>query len=300
MWWRVVLLFIAARFVGVVPEAAFHANEGTPRTGDPIMLTLTVRTAADASVMFPAFPGEWAPFEVLSIDPASNYLDGDVMVWQQVISVVLWRPGDAQTPETVVGVRSPDGSIETVAVQPAFFSVPSVINENDLNLRPLKPPQRIPAFPYAILLFVAAALGLGSALWWRRRLVWLPAKSEFAERKWHPAAEVALRELRLIASQKLSSEERIAQTADCLRRYVRTRFGVPAPERTTREATQALSPVRQLSDEQQQRFRQFLNLADRAKFSGSEMAGGQVDPYVQQAQLWVREVEKASLPEDGE
>ena len=223
------------------------------------------------------------------------------MVWRQVIHAVLWRPGDVQTPETMVEVRGADGTSVTLTVQPAFLSVPVVLAEDDLALRPLKPPIRMPEFPVGVVVALLVVLVGGGWLVWRRLRKWTSAERLPASRKVHSAAEVALRELRGLAAQKnLSTEERLGRTADCLRRYVRTRFGVPAPERTTHEAVSELIPVQGLSQEQQRRFRQLLGLADWAKFSGVGVADRQGEVGIQQAQMWIREVERGGMLEDGE
>ena len=301
MMWSLVLVLLSVRLMLVVPAAVFSADQGTPRTGDPITLTLTVHTAADEQVIFPVFPTVWSPFQVLSVEPTTSQVEAGGMVWRQVIHVVLWRPGDVQTPETTVEVRGADGTSEIITVQPVFLSVPAVLNEDDLALRPLKPPIRMPEFPVGVVVALLAAVVGGGALVWRQVRKRPPAERMPVNRKVHPAADVALRELRDLAAQKnLSTEERLGRTADCLRRYVRTRFGVPAPERTTHEVVSEMTPVRGLSQEQQRRFRQLLGLADWAKFSGAGVADRQGEACIQQAQVWIREVERGGVLEEGE
>lgn len=130
----------------------------------------------------------------------------------------------------------------------------------------LPPPDTWPVW----LLFVPGVLlttGLVLIAWilWRRRLPWaLPLSPERA----------ALRELDRLpppSPTSLAEAERYhTRLSGIVRRYLERRFRLPASRRTTSEFLDSMRQSPQLTTEQQELLREFLERCDLAKFAHSE------------------------------
>ena len=72
------------------------------------------------------------------------------------------------TPETFVGYGAGGSDIRRVPVREAFFSVPTVIDPDDENLRPPLPPDLIP-WPWPELIVVTGVIGAAGYVVWSRR-----------------------------------------------------------------------------------------------------------------------------------
>ena len=168
-----------------------------------------------------------------------------------LIEATLFSVGDIPTPELSVAIRKPDGEIINRPVRPIDVRVESVSGDDD-ELKDIKPQAELPVPPdplsfaqeRPVLVAGTLAGGVGLAilafLLWRRRLYQaLPDPGT--------PAEIALRELDRIASLPLLSDadfkERYTLVSDCLRVYLQSRFGVPAPELTTRQILRSLESV---------------------------------------------------------
>src|SRR5205809_315493 len=79
-------------------RANFTAELGAPLIGQPIDLVLTVNASADATVTLPTFGADWPPFAIRQIGEVNTLTNAGRTTYQQHLSVLLWRPGDYQTP----------------------------------------------------------------------------------------------------------------------------------------------------------------------------------------------------------
>jgi hypothetical protein len=73
--------------------------------------------------------------------------------------VIAWRPGEHSTPETYIQYQlSPEDPIHNILAAPTVISVPSVLDSQDTELRPLKPPVSLPYLPPWLVLLAAIIL----------------------------------------------------------------------------------------------------------------------------------------------
>ncbi|MBI5669792.1 MAG: hypothetical protein HZC41_17480 [Chloroflexi bacterium] len=258
-------------------------NKGAPLIGEPVRVTLTIDAPADAVVMLPDFPLEWPPFMVTGVSPAVVTEAGGRKTLHQEITAILWQIGDFETPETWIEYAL-SGSPESfrIAVEPAFFTVPSVLNPNDLTLRPLKPPLALPyVSPWLLLgstlILVGAAFGAGRWLRRRRTVHTVQMPEDVVSR--------TLRELQGIST--LPASRAYPLVGDALRKYVEEQAGVPAEEMTTEELLAALQAQPRFGEPHRHELRRILERVDLVKFAQYQPEADSTRKLVQAAARWI-------------
>ncbi len=243
--------------------------------GDPIPLRLEATFPPDLSVVLPELPPQWGPFEVReqTLLPPTDNGDGTRTLVRQV-TVTLWEPGEHPTPPLTVQYRDTAGELHQIPVPTTTLTIVSVLTEDDLEKRDLKPQAslpRPPLWPWVVGgLFLAGVTGL---LAWRllthlrRRPAPAPAPLVADPR---PPHEIAYQELDRIAALDLPARGELKRhytlIADCIRAYVHGRYRVPALDQTTGEL---LAALRGHPDARQHvgLFRSLLDEADLVKFA---------------------------------
>lgn len=273
-------------------RATFSADRGAPLIGEPVRLMLTIDAPADTAVTLPDFPLDWPPFMVTAVSLAQMTGSGGRRIYRQEISVILWHPGDHQTPEMFIEYVVA-GSTETlrIAIEPASFTVPSVLDPDKLTLRPLKPLLTLPYVSPLVVLagaagVIGAAFGAGRWLKQHRAAVALaPAPGDNASR--------VLRELQRFAS--LPAFRAYPLIGDALRHYVEEQAGVPAEEMTTDELLTALAAGPRFTEQHRLELRRILERVDLVKFAQYQPAAEATRKLVQAAARWI---ESTASPED--
>jgi hypothetical protein len=86
-----------------------------------------------------------------------------------------------------------------------------------------------------------------------------------------PAHDLALRQLRELAEEKLPEQGEIQRfyrrISGILRRYIENRFGIHAPEQTTEEFLESMRTHPELNEDHRQNLREFLRHCDLVKFA---------------------------------
>jgi hypothetical protein len=145
--------------------ARFEASTLSPLTGQPFTLTLAVSLPDGLEIAeWPLIEDQWGPFEIRDSGEITQ-TDREV---RQSFSAVLWRPEDMVTPETFVAYGAGGADVRRVPVREAFFSVPTVIDPDDENLRPPLPPDLTP-WPWPELVVVTGVIGAAGYVIWSRR-----------------------------------------------------------------------------------------------------------------------------------
>jgi hypothetical protein len=271
-------------------NANFTAELGAPLIGQPIDLVLTVDVPADASVTLPTFSTDWPPFVIREIGEVNVSTNAGRTIYQQHLNVILWRPGDYQTPPTQITYQlSNEPQPQQIDVQPAYFAVKTVLNPDDLNLRPLKPP--VSMFYVSPLLVGVVLLGLillSVFGWSRRKQFVLPKVTD--PNALHAAARAALAEFRKIQNANVAPALVYENVSGALRRYIQGRFTVSAEELTTQELMADLVNLETLSDRRKRELSYLLGQADLVKFA--RMQPKSAEKILNVAQQWVTAVEQ--------
>ena len=235
---------------------SFKASEGEFTVGDVVPLTLEATYPSGFQVILPVLPRSWGSFEVRSQSPAvvEDRDDGSSSINQR-IKVVLFAPGEHSTPELLVTVRDPSGKMTDIAAPMATVQVVSVLGDEDLELRDIRPQADVPAPPIWRLLadqrqhwpWLVVGLALFAAV---------AAAAYYIVARRRAAADVATfvdprspfekarDELDEIESMRLPSRGRVmahyVRVSDCIREYLDAGFGLLAIDLTTGEIRKEL------------------------------------------------------------
>ena len=153
---RVILSLLAAVLIAAYGATAhaqssdrvgmsFKAPEGEFTVGEVVPLTLEATYPTGFQVILPVLPRSWGAFEVRSQSPAvvEDRDDGSSSI-SQTIEIVLFAPGEHSTPELLVTVRDPSGKMTDIAAPMATVNIVSVLGEDDLDLRDIRPQEAPP------------------------------------------------------------------------------------------------------------------------------------------------------------
>ena len=276
-----VLLTGAVLAQGATEPVAARWEPGTaPETGwtvgDPIPLRLQVTHPPELSVVLPELPVQWGAFEVqeqLLLEPVEHD-DGTVNSVREAM-VVLWAPGEQQTPDFAVRYRGADGMLHEVDVPPVTVTVGSVLTEEDIEKADLKAQaalERPPLWPWILAgTCLTVALALAARWLWRRlqgRQVLGQGFAAATDNR--PPDEIAYGELDRIAALDLPAAGEFkwhyTLVTNCVRRYVEGLYGIPATERTTLELMWAIGQAG-LVGKSRGLMLELLDEADLVKFA---------------------------------
>jgi len=215
--------------------------------------------------------------------------------YQQHLSVILWRPGDYQTPPTQIAYQLSSATVQQqIEVQPAYFAVKTILNPDDLNLRPLKPPVAMfYVSPLYVALAVFVSVLVGAYVWSKRKRLMLPTISETDTL--HAAARAALAEFKKVHVTNPAPAVVYENVGNALRRYIQGRFAVSAEELTTLELMSDLVNLEMMSDRRKRELGYLLEQADLVKFARMQPQAKSADKILNIAQQWVTAVEQDQL-----
>lgn len=269
------LMLIALLLLAIAPAAAqgdspvtatLSAPDGQLTVGDPIPLTLALTHPAGYQVILPVLPDAWGDFAVVSQSPATVVANADgTATTSMLIDARLFQPGAFSTPTLEVSVTDGQGSLQKVLAAPAAVSIVSVLQEDDTELRDIKPQAALPmpaAWPW-----IAAGLAAMAVI---AAVVWQALRREKLAVDNREANEIALDGLRIVEGLRLPEQGRFKEhytlVSDTVRIYVERRFGVPALERTTGEIRPDLART-DMAPEVSALLLAFLQESDVVKFS---------------------------------
>jgi hypothetical protein len=274
-------------------EVAFRADRTTPLVGEQVQLSLIVSLPPNFELIeWPKLPEEWGPFAVYDAGEieTNTGADGSQIVSQDWI-IRLWRPDDYETPKTFIGYRTPNSEdVQRLPAQSAFFTVESILDSGDLNLRPARPPIRfIYLPPWAVAMIAIAVAAAGYKGWERYQL--------YRER--HPLEPVVelspaqLADHELASASTLSSQyEQVGVVSDALRQFVDAHFHTDILSQTTEEIKNDGAALRgSLTAKQWQAFINILTTLDLLRFAPAPIDGRMIERSIKEARRWVAAVD---------
>ncbi len=270
-------------------SAWFEAETRSPLVGQPIQLILKVNLPLNAAITtWPNIPVGWLPFQVSKVDEVKETISGDKRAYQQAITITLWNLGEYHTPETIISYQY-QGQVFRIRAQEAFFTVPSSLDQTDLELRALKPPIW---FPYTspwlmIIIGVVITLVITSLIWWWR------LKQRDGTKLHDVATPVgrAFAELKSLGEQGIAPTTLFPMVANCLRVYIQDRYDLRAQDMTTNELISALHTQGYLPQRAQKELQRILEYADLVKFASFQPGKQSAHQLLQVAGSWLERAE---------
>ena len=268
---------------------SFKAPDGEFTVGDVVPLTLEATYPSGFQVILPVLPRSWGSFEVRSQSPAvvEDRDDGSSSI-SQTIEVVLFAPGEHSTPELLVTVRDPSGKMTDIAAPMATVQVVSVLGEDDLELRDIRPQEALPVPPLwpwvAVPLALVAAVAAAVYYFVTRRRDVASGAAPFVDPR--SPYEKARDELDEIESMGLLSRGRVmahyVRVSDCIREYLDAGFGLPAIDLTTGEIRRGLRGT-SMAPEPSRWTVGLLEDCDLVKFAKYAPGAGEADGVIDRA-----------------
>lgn len=242
---------------GVDLAATLTVAPAQVEVGLPVRMSILL-TGKDADAAEVAWPAELGPFSVKPVAPR----EGE----RFAAELVTFDAGSLEIPAVTVTVAGREAlkagplAIESISLREGEFD-PAVFHG-------LRGEVAEPAAwsPVAIAAVAAAAVGLAATAWFllRRRA---PAPPPLAPHEW------ALGELDRLAASDLVARGDIhaffVRLSDIVRGHVERRFGIDAPDRTTREFLDEARRSPLLGDDRRAVLAGFLREADLVKFAGA-------------------------------
>jgi len=243
--------------------------------GDRIHYTLTIDHVSGMRIEQPGPGVNLGQFEIkdYQISDPEEYDNRRILRYEYVISV--FDTGNFTIPPFPVAYFPEDsaGAYKLIEASPIDIHVLSVINDEQRELKDIKPPIWIP-FDYMIIIVAALILILlgiggyfGYQFYRRRKEQGYVFKPPIPPR---PAHEIALDELNaLIARDYLGIGDFklfYSEISEIIRRYIEGRFFIPALEETSREILQEMDK-QDIEQNLKDLLHDFLALSDLVKFA---------------------------------
>lgn len=303
-WWRLLFLYIAlgaclyplgqslrAQTINTLPP------RDTMEVGDTVSLSVTVRTAPGAEVLYPIIPDTLAGgLELFTLPVIDTLSDSDTAFITRLRLVVsAYDSGWRVIPAIPVMVRY-KGVIDTLLSQNALLYVALSQQDSTLKgeLKPLRGPIRqgltfAEIWPWLLLLLVLAGLSIGVYyfLRWRKRQQGAKTEEPTPPVDNRSALDIALEELRPLLQNTLwrDGQEKLFYTklSDSLRGFLHRIWGLRTLEETTRSITRQLQREERCSTANRREFQELLELSDLIKFARFTPDDGTCEESVKKA-----------------
>lgn len=271
-------------------RAQIRASVLAPLVGEPVEITLIVDLPPGAELVeWPEIGDTWGAFAVYSAGEleSSGEINAGLRL-SQALQVRLWEPGDYETPETFVGYRLRfSDEVFFAPFTPVFFTVPSVLDQMDLVLRPLAPPVSlfyVPPWLLFSLVGLLVTLGWVGRVWWRRRRL----RHEPAPVILETPEQVALRGLRELNDVSLPTVAVVDGVSTVLRAYLEQRHAVNALKSTTSQVMAWLLDSGDMSANDLAELGSLLDEADHWRFMGEVPSVATAAQLLNRAYRWVQ------------
>jgi len=271
--------------------------QGEIRTGQPLQVLFTIDRPPQTGVRVPQIKdtlGSWDVRQAESLPISAAAPDRVV----ERLTLATFESGEQRIPSLEFTLRDAEGR-ESALVSPELtVQVRSLLGDetDPTRIREVKGAVDMPLDPvwmwYAAGVLVVAALTALALLTWRTRLK-VAAPPELPHAR-------ALRELSELAARQLPQKGLVLDfyvlLSDTVRRYVEGRFGIHAPEQTTKEFLQAARHHPAIREDHQRMLAAFMRAADLVKFAAQRPGRAECEHGLEAARGFVQESRPTSEP----
>ncbi len=267
------------------------------RVGEPLRVVIQVDRGADTNVTLPKSSTNIGNFEVRARSPLPQDPAFPERVAEQLTLVTFESGEKVEVPPFEITVRDGAGKESSLTSPPLAIQVQTRL-EGEFNpsaFRDIKDAVDVPleiqwAWIIGLCVLIAVMI-VGAYRWWFHH----PAEPVIVE----APHERALRELDELAARQLPNKGLVLDfyvlLSDAVRHYVEGRFGIHAPEQTTKEFLAAARHHPHIIDDHQRLLASFLRAADMVKYAAQRPGPNECDRGLDAARGFVLE----SLPTDN-
>lgn len=296
---------LQAQFSDKKPLVEVNASVDKARItiGDKIVYTLTVNAAKNITVSMPDFAEGIGQFAITDYKQEGPLTKGDRVYWRRDYILDVYVTGTYRIPPAQIVYQLDAGDEKYIDTTPLFVTVKSILAEEDVELKDIKPfmlpdpviSKKLTALIAGGVLLLAAMV---SAL-----VIWLKRRSRYVAPP-PPAHIVAFEALQLLREQNLIEQGKIKEyyyeISLILRRYIEGRFGLMAPERTTEEFLDDLRQTTVLNSDQRAILQEFLTHCDMVKYARYAPSETQIAQVYDTAVSFIEQTRPADEPEDDD
>ena len=249
------------------------AEPANPRLSDTVVLTLTVDAYRQIQTDWPEFGDALGDLKILGLNEEPAKIEGDREIRQLKLKIVPTKGGTAPIWPMTIRYYEHDPSSQTLSV-----TLPASQITIGANVTPETASLNMEQTPYTLLasmskmifwIFgIVAVVFLGALVFFL--LLRKKTPMTVPEKTLSPREKALLRLQVLLDSNQLEYEVKgfFIELSDIVRWYVEQVTDIRAPEQTTEEFLQEISCRGNLLSEQiQNRLRQFLTASDMVKFA---------------------------------
>lgn len=274
-------------------SAQIRLSNSTPLIGEPFALTLTISAPADAIIDPIELSQRWEAFTILNTGHRITTSAGNMAIYEQTWTILLWDIGEYQTPTIAIEYQLANTSEkDLIAVEPTFVKVDSILNPEDLNLRPMKALLNMPYVSPLWLVAIIMALGTGGFSIWhilRRRY-----PTSGADLMPETPLAAALRELQQIDTNKITPARTCSFITQTLKSYIQRQHRLAAEEMTTEELLDALHEKQTFNVIQERELGNLLHEADLVKFARTNPQPHELKQLLGAARNWLKNTEPSN------
>jgi len=271
-----------------IVSAYLAASNYQPQLGEPIELVLRVELDQSERISLELYDvAVWQePFQLVEIGEITETLQGATVLYEQKLTVVIWRTGIVSTPELTVKYANADLSVSFLTIAPITFDVISILSSaTDLEtIRPLKPNIVVTYLNPTVIIICLGGLLLAGLIFWKYVLNdQFPSASAKLKKDLKPKIVTEVDSLSdPVILMYLSTQK--------LRSYLTAEFEESWGDLPTREILQRIENDTHLSPQKQAELRHLLLFADQAKFAHIQLSLDEVRQYARSVQKWIESV----------
>ena len=261
------------------------------RIGEQVKLRLsaTVEQPAGITVVFPQLPDSLEHWEVVSRSKPDIAGDNNKKIFSQTIILTSFDSGHWEIPGFRFDiVQNAAGTTDSAFTSPLGIDVGTVEVDTTKAFKPIKSVRGVGWNFWDYWLYFAIGIsvviiGIGLFVYFRskpKKVIVKPAAPKISP------YEAALQNLQQLRGEKVWQQGDVKQyytrLTDILRVYFEQQFNIPALEQTSEELLQHIKPVTILN-QQRDKLRSLLTLADLAKFAKLHPSPDEHEAAIQQA-----------------
>ena len=294
-------------------EVSAGVDKSVITVGDRVTYTLVINRAKELRIRTPGKGTNLGQFEIKDYRIHPQKEKDNVIIEQYDYVISVYDTGRFVIPPFPIAFLPTDTSTQYrfISSQPIEIYVRSVVNDENAEIRDIKPPFQVPRDFWFWAMIIGGAIFLltlaGFLFWYFKR----SKKGEpvFRKEVIRPAHEIALEALQQLLQTNWLADGQYKRFYEALsailRRYLEQRFYVQAMEETTREILDSLNEVN-VGARHRNLIQEVLELSDLVKFAKyipdgkeTQRAIQQTRDFIEQTRLVFKPVERVEKVEVG-